>query len=464
MKKTLLSLLLLVCMALTLVSCGYVPYDYNLADYITLNNVDYRGFSVTQKEIDAYINQNYYSVLDGIITSSAPAISVSTLNKKGEAQVGDTVTITYAGFIKSELEADPNAQPNLNCTITSAIDVVLGTTVVEKVPAGFADAIVGKEAGGSAEVTLTYPTDYEVEELQGKEVTFKISISKIARPLENLVANEDATKPIVMLGDKIKLDYSGILDGEATAFEGGTASDASLWIGSDNFIEGFESQLVNAPMGIELKLPMTFPEDYSDATKAGKKVVFTVTVKSLERPNSQMTIEQVNAQSGTTYANMDEWKADLTREFKGTSAVTDLVKAATILAYPKEETTRYAENIANYYESYYNMYAQMYGQVWTFDDIAKQMGYTSAEEFIKNNVIPQAQSQVKQELALLTVAQKENITISDAELEAYIQENYAGSGYETAKEFKKEVGEDVIRIQALCEKVTEQLGTWITLK
>ncbi len=457
MKKTLLSLLLLVCMALTLVSCGYVPYDYNLGDYISLNNTDYRGFSVTQEQVDAYIHQNYYTVLNALVTAEKPTISLKDFNDKAVAQIGDTVTFTYAGFIKDEVAADPNANPNGNCTKTEATDVVLGTGTVEKVPQGFTDAIIGAQAGGTKEVDLTYPDDYEVAELQGKEVTFKISVSKIARPLDKLEANEDATKPIVMLGDKIKLDYSGMLKGETTAFEGGTATDASLWIGSDNFIKGFESQLINAPIGVELKLPMTFPEDYSDATKAGKDVVFTVTVKSIQRPNSQMTIEQVNTQNKTTYNNFDEWYADLTRDFKQSTAVSDLTEAVKILSYPEEETTRYAENIATYYE----YYASMYGT--TLANYVSMMGYKTLESFVKDVVIPQAQAQVKEELTLLMVAQKENITISDAELETYIAENYADGGYESAKEFKKEVGEDVIRIQALCEKVTEQLGKWVTL-
>ncbi len=452
MKKTLLALLLILCMAFSLVSCSSTPYDYNLDDYISFQDGQnaYKTITITQKSINQYINQSHYSVLDSLTTASGDetaAISTSTLINKGAAQVGDVVTVTYTGIITGEETA------NDLCSKATATDVTIGTDLAG-VPAGFDDALIGLTAGAEKnDLVLTYPSDYETEALRDKEVTFTVKVSKIARPTYAPSNPTDTTAPIVMVGDKITLDYSGILDGELTAFDGGTATDATLWIGSDNFIEGFESQLVGAPLGVELKLKMTFPEDYSDSTKAGKAVTFTITVSSISRPQSAMTIEQVNTNKGTSYATMDEWDAALTQEYKEQMAKTELLKKVTIINFPKEETTRYAENIVAYYE----YMAAIYG--YTLTDYVGMMGYSDAEDFIKSQVIPQAQSQVKEEMMLLKVAQWEGIELSDAEYAAYLEANFADNGYASAKEFEKEAGEENIRLQALCDKITTHLAS-----
>lgn len=81
-------------------------------------------------------------------------------------------------------------------------------------------------------------------------------------------------------GDIVNIDFVGMKDGEA--FDGGTAEDFPLELGSHSFIEGFEEGLVGAEAGSELSLNLTFPEDYFNADLAGQEVVFDVTVNSIE--------------------------------------------------------------------------------------------------------------------------------------------------------------------------------------
>jgi hypothetical protein len=75
-------------------------------------------------------------------------------------------------------------------------------------------------------------------------------------------------------GDQVVIDFKGKLDGEA--FEGGTAEDYPLVLGSNSFIPGFEEQLIGAKKGEEKALDMTFPEEYGAEHLAGKAVVFEV--------------------------------------------------------------------------------------------------------------------------------------------------------------------------------------------
>jgi len=80
-------------------------------------------------------------------------------------------------------------------------------------------------------------------------------------------------------GDRVTMDYVGKVDGEA--FEGGTDTDANLVLGSNQFIPGFEEQLVGVKAGDETQVKVTFPEDYGAAHLAGKDAVFDVTVKEV---------------------------------------------------------------------------------------------------------------------------------------------------------------------------------------
>jgi len=81
-------------------------------------------------------------------------------------------------------------------------------------------------------------------------------------------------------GDQLTIDFVGKIDGEA--FEGGSAEDADLVIGSNRFIPGFEEQLKGAKVGEEKVVEVTFPDDYQAAHLAGKAATFDVTVKAVK--------------------------------------------------------------------------------------------------------------------------------------------------------------------------------------
>ena len=83
-------------------------------------------------------------------------------------------------------------------------------------------------------------------------------------------------------GDQIVIDFLGKVDGEA--FEGGQADDYPLVLGSNSFIPGFEEQLVGAKEGDELDVKVTFPAEYQAENLKGKDAVFTCTVKAVNEP------------------------------------------------------------------------------------------------------------------------------------------------------------------------------------
>jgi len=83
-------------------------------------------------------------------------------------------------------------------------------------------------------------------------------------------------------GDRVIIDFEGSIDGEL--FEGGTAQDAPLELGSNSFIPGFEDQLAGAKEGDDTEVKVAFPADYGVEKLAGKDAVFKVKVKAVEEP------------------------------------------------------------------------------------------------------------------------------------------------------------------------------------
>lgn len=82
--------------------------------------------------------------------------------------------------------------------------------------------------------------------------------------------------------DRVTISFVGTIDG--VPFEGGSAEDVPLVLGSGSFIPGFEDQLIGAVAGDKRKVDVSFPENYPAAQLAGKQAAFDVTVKSVEAP------------------------------------------------------------------------------------------------------------------------------------------------------------------------------------
>ncbi|MBF0995361.1 MAG: trigger factor, partial [Lachnospiraceae bacterium] len=85
----------------------------------------------------------------------------------------------------------------------------------------------------------------------------------------------------VQSGDTVNINYTGKREDTGKAFEGGTASNVDLKIGSGTFVPGFEDQLIGHKVGESFNINITFPKDYSNSELAGKKTVFAITINSI---------------------------------------------------------------------------------------------------------------------------------------------------------------------------------------
>jgi trigger factor len=97
-------------------------------------------------------------------------------------------------------------------------------------------------------------------------------------------------------GDQLLIDFSGSIDG--VKFDGGTAEDAELTLGSGQFIPGFEEQLVGVKPGDEKVVKVTFPADYQAENLKGKDAEFAVTVKEVRAPQDAEVNDELATRLG----------------------------------------------------------------------------------------------------------------------------------------------------------------------
>jgi len=121
--------------------------------------------------------------------------------------------------------------------------------------------------------------------------TFKINITDedLDRAHQDILSNfknfEDAPKThAAKKGDAVVIDFIGKSEGKE--FEGGKGEGIRLEIGSNQFIPGFEDQLIGAKEGASLTVRVVFPKDYNAKALAGKPAVFEVTIKKVLKPES----------------------------------------------------------------------------------------------------------------------------------------------------------------------------------
>ncbi len=179
-------------------------------------------------------------------------------------------------------------------------------------------------------------------------------------------AYDKVTSGTVKDGDTVNIDYTGKKDG--VAFEGGTATGQNLVIGSNSFIDGFESGLIGKEIGKTVDLNLTFPSDYSQTDLAGKAVVFTVKI------NYVQTLPEKNDETAKKlgFNNKDEMLADIDENSIKNAMAQNIVSKSSVKKYSDKDKKKYDdfydEYIA-YYKDYTNNYNTQYGANISLDEM-----------------------------------------------------------------------------------------------
>ena len=220
-------------------------------------------------------------------------------------------------------------------------------------------------------------------------------------------------------GDEVNIDYVGSIDG--VEFDGGTAENQTLVIGSGSFIPGFEEQLIGTAIGEEKDVNVTFPADYHAAELAGKEAVFKCKVLKIQKKELP-ALDDDFAKDVSEFDTLDEYKDDVRKnllEAKEKTAKTEKENEAVDKLIAASEMDIPDAMVDSQVEQSYEDFAQrMQSQGISMEMYCTYTGQDEAK--IKADMRPQALKQIQTRLVLEEVAKAEKIEITDEKLEAEV--------------------------------------------
>jgi trigger factor len=297
---------------------------------------------------------------------------------------------------------------------------------------------IGKEDGIVYNATIFIKPDVELGEykdVKAEKAVAKVDESgvqdEINRMSEQNVRWVDVERAAADK-DKVVIDYSGSVDGEL--FDGGTAENQTLELGSGSFIPGFEEQVIGLDIGKERDITVSFPKEYQAEHLAGKEAVFHIKlheVKEKEMPE----VDDEFAQDVSEFDTLEEYKADILKNITEAAqkqadqeTKTNVIKAVTETAKIDLPEVMIENQIDNQIQQM--EYSMMYQGI-KLPDYLKMMGTTM--EALRADYKEPAESMVISQLVVEAIQKAEKIEASDEQVEAELVKR--------AEQYKKELDE-----------------------
>lgn len=419
----------------------------------TATNTTAIEFSFTAEEFENAISAAYNKrkksiTVPGFRKGKAP-------RKVIEAQYGESVF--YDDAVNSLY--NQNIVAVIDKTGLDVVDVE-NTEVVE----------VSKENGVKFKADIITKPVVEISDYKGLEVkkttktvddaAVDAEIDKIRNRNARSISVEDRAAQI---GDTAVIDFEGFLDG--VAFEGGKGEKFPLELGSGSFIPGFEEQVAGKNIGEDFDVNVTFPEHYQAENLAGKPAVFKCKlheIKGKELPN----VDDEFVKDVSEFDTLDEYKADIKSKLEKAAAdeastnldnaLVDAVIGKMKAEVPQVMYQRRIDEIVREWSARNRI---------SVEDYLKYTGVTMDQ--FRANFTKVAKRQVDLRLALEKIAELENITVSDEDVEkeyADMAEQYkmdvdkikaAVPADAIKNDLKIEKALDLVRDSAKIEEVTE---------
>ncbi len=258
----------------------------------------------------------------------------------------------------------------------------------------------------------------EYKGLEIKKINVEVTDEDVEKELKSEQEKNsrlvDVTDRAVADGDTVSLDYAGTIDG--AAFDGGTAQDQSLVIGSGSFIPGFEEQLIGLMPGESKDVEVTFPEDYHAKELAGKAAVFVCTIHTIKTRELPEIDDEFAEDAG--FDSLDEYKEDLKKkltERRERAKKTDYENEAVGKLIAVSEMDIADAMVTSQAEQIFEEYAQqLQSQGIPIDMFLNYQGMNK-DKFLEQ-VRPEAEKRIKTRLCLEEIVKAENIEISDEKL------------------------------------------------
>ena len=362
----------------------------------------------TAEEFEAAIQKVYLKnrgriAVDGFRKGKAPRRIIEARYGAGifyEEAIDNLLQENYSKAL-DELNIDPIDRPSIDFASDEKIEAGKGFKV--EVTAPVAPIVEIKDYKGiKAERELRKVEDDAVE----------TQLSSLQKRNARVIDSEKEAS----WDDTVVLDYKGFIGEEQ--FEGGTADDYSLKLGSATFIPGFEAQLVGAKKGEEKDVVVTFPQDYHAENLAGKEAVFKCTIKEVKKEELP-ALDDEFAKDVSEFDTLEELKADILKkaqenidkinEDAAKNAVMDKLCEANPIDIPAVMVTDEAEQL-------YNQFAQQVQmQGIDINMYCQYMG--SSPEELKKGYEEQARKNVHGRMLLEAIAKAEDIQASEEDVD-----------------------------------------------
>ncbi|OLO40503.1 trigger factor [Alkalihalophilus pseudofirmus] len=306
---------------------------------------------------------------------------------------------------------------------------------------------LGDYKGLEVEEVETTVTDEDVE----------AELKQLQERQAELIVVEEGT---IGEGDTAVMDFEGFIDGEA--FEGGKGENYPLEIGSNQFIPGFEEQLIGLKSGEEKDVEVSFPEEYHSEDLAGKAATFKVTVHEIKRKelpelNDEFAkdvdeeVETLEDLKKNIREKLEKDKAQQAENQKRDTVVEKAAENATVdipAAMIETETDRMLQEFGQRLQMQ-GMNLEMYAQFSGTDEAGMR------EQFKVD-----AEKRVKVNLTLEAIAIAENIEVTDADVDAELEkmaEMYKRSVEEIKGLLAAQGGTNAIKEDLKVQKAVELL-------
>ena len=367
----------------------------------TLNEGLKRAYAitVTAAELDAKVDEKLKEAqptveMKGFRKGKVP---MALLRKQfGQRLMGETMQESIDGAVSEHLKTSgdrPAAQPEMKMTNED-----------------------WKE-GDDVQVDVSYEKLPDIEEVDFAKIKLERMVVKadeasVKEALDNLAESPqavtyEAKKTQAKNDDQVILDFLGKVDGEP--FEGGAAEDYPLVLGSNSFIPGFEEGLLKVKAGDEKDVEVTFPEDYQAENLAGKKAVFTCTIKEVKAPKKPEIDDELAKKFGAE--DLEGLKSQITERLEAeyTGASRAVVKRGLLDSLDGTVSFDLPQSLVDA-ES-----GQIAHQLW-HEENPDVEGHDHPEIEPTAEHISLAERRVKLGLLLADIGQKADVKVSDQEM------------------------------------------------
>ena len=285
--------------------------------------------------------------------------------------------------------------------------------------------VPNQEVEFTAEATVVPPVKLgDYKKLKAKAQAVKVEAKDVDEIIERMRQNfvdKTEVERAAREGDEVIIDFVGKKDG--VAFDGGSAKDFALKLGSGQFIPGFEEGVVGHKAGEAFDLDLEFPKDYHAENLAGAKVMFSVMLHKVNELKLPELNDEFAAKCGP-FTDVKELKADIKREITAQKEreakeklkdelVAELADSSKV-ALPElliDDQMRSIEQDLMQNLSYRGL---------TMDSYLKAHGFKATADWQKKEARPAAEKRVKAGLVLAELSKELGVEVSREELDAQI--------------------------------------------